>query len=464
MLAAALLELVPDQHAFIDRLNSLGLPGVEVSREDSVKCGIKGTHFRVTVNGEEEESLDVHEHINCGGHFHEQGHHHDDDDGAHEHGGDYGHGGGYMEHGHSHEPVGAEHGRCDEECHHDHGGLEHYHEHGGHHHEHDGHHHEHGHHHTSLADIGAIIAKSGICEAVQKDIMAVYGRIAEAESRAHGVPVEQIHFHEVGTLDAVMDIAAVCLLIHELKPEQIIVSPVVTGFGQVRCAHGILPVPAPATAFLLKDVPTYGGRIRGEMCTPTGAALLTHFASRFGSQPVMRVEKIGCGMGSKDFEAANCVRAFLGGTEGAADEIVELSCNIDDMTPEEIGFAVHKLFEAGARDVFTVPAAMKKDRPGVLLTILCKEDKEEGLVQAVFRYTSTIGLRRKICGRYILERKEEAVALNGGTVRVKTSSGYGVMRSKAEYDDVARIAGKEGKTIAEVLAELDSVRKKQGGE
>ena len=201
-----------------------------------------------------------------------------------------------------------------------------------------------------MADIAHIVGHLDVPEKVKEDVLAVYGLIAQAESRAHGVPVEQIHFHEVGSLDAVADITAVCMLMAELAPEQVVVSPVHVGCGKVRCAHGVLPVPAPATAYILEDVPIYGGKIQGELCTPTGAALLKHFATRFGDMPVMRIRKVGYGMGKKDFEAANCVRVLWGETQEEAGQIVELSCNMDDMTGEEMGFAMDRLFEAGGND------------------------------------------------------------------------------------------------------------------
>ena len=193
---------------------------------------------------------------------------------------------------------------------------------------------------------------------MKKDVLAVYGLIAEAESKAHGMPITDIHFHEVGTMDAVADVTAVCMLMEELHPEQVIVSPIHVGSGQVRCAHGILPVPAPATAHILQGCPTYGGQIRGELCTPTGAALLKYFATSFGSMPVMRTERIGYGMGKKDFEMANCVRVMLGESEEQTSDAFELECNVDDMTPEEIGFAMERLYEAGAAEVYTVAVGM----------------------------------------------------------------------------------------------------------
>jgi len=238
------------------------------------------------------------------------------------------------------------------------------------------------HHHSDLHNIEHIIEELALPDKVRADALAVYQLIAEAESHAHGRPVEHIHFHEVGTLDAVADITGVCLLIYLLAPERILASPVHVGCGQVRCAHGVLPVPAPATAHILRDAPIYGGKIQGELCTPTGAALLKHFACGFGEMPVMRAAQIGYGMGKKDFEAANCVRAFFGetDTENGDDEVLELRCNLDDMTGEAIGFAQDRLLEGGALEVFTTAVGMKKSRPGVLLTCLCREAQREDIL------------------------------------------------------------------------------------
>ena len=268
MLTAALLELLPaeERQAFVDEFNALGIPGVEMSIAPSVKCGITGTHVTIKVNGEEEDE-----------HMHEHAHHHD-----HEH----------HHHHHAHDH--------DHEHHHDHD-----HEHA------DGTKHSHSHHGT--ADIAHIVNDHlDLPEAVKEDILAVYGIIAAAESKVHGMPVDEVHFHEVGTMDALADVTAVCMLMNKIAPEQVIASPVNTGSGTVRCAHGILPVPAPATANILIGIPVYSNGIRSELCTPTGAALIKHFATGFGSMPVMTAESIGYGMGKKDFDTANCVRIMLG--------------------------------------------------------------------------------------------------------------------------------------------------------
>ena len=371
MLTAALLELLDDPAAFVAGLNALGLPGVAYTAEESVKCGIRGTHLRVTVHGAEE--------------------------GEHDH---------------------TEH-----------------------------------HHHT-MADIEAIVRGSALPERVQGSVLAVYDRIAQAESRVHGEPVEEIHFHEVGALDAVADIAAVCCLMDRLGADEIVCSPVHVGSGQVRCAHGLLPVPAPAAAELLRGVPIYGGEIRGELCTPTGAALLRQFVTRFGALPAMTLVRVGYGMGKKDFDRPNCVRAILGETAVSDDTVCELRCNVDDMTGEAIGFATERLLAAGALDVYTAPIGMKKSRPGTLLCVLCREQDRETILQTIFRHTTTLGVRRTDLQRYTLTRRIEQVQTPLGAVRCKISEGYGTERRKFEYEDVARLARENGCAMQEVLEKI----------
>ena len=310
MLTAALLELLPEPGRFVEKMNDIGLPGVHMEAAPSVKCGISGTHVRVTVHGHDEE-----------------------------------------EHGH--------------------------------------------HHHSGMHEIGHIVAELCIPEEVKRDVLAVYDLIAGAESRVHGTDVSLVHFHEVGALDAVADVTAVCLLMRALKIEKVVASPVHVGFGTVACAHGVLPVPAPATAELLKGCPICGGDVEGELCTPTGAALLKYFVSEFGPMPEMTLESVGCGMGSRDFTRANCLRAMLGQTEDAcpAETALELSCNVDDMSAEDISFAMDRLFEAGAKEAYTVPAGMKKSRPGTLLRVICAPEQRKRILETLFRHTSTIGVR-----------------------------------------------------------------------
>ena len=415
MLMAALSELLPDPDRFIARMNALDLPGVRFECDKAEKCGITGTHISVTVDGEEEHAEDV-DNGESDGH----GHSHDvEGTGNREQGTGIAH-----EQPHSHEH------------HHDHA----------HDHEHDHHHH----HHSSFRDIHAVIDGLDLPEAVKADAKAVYMRIAGAESEVHGHPVDQIHFHEVGALDAVADVVGVCALMHELAPGRVVVSPVHVGSGQVRCAHGVLPVPAPATALLLEGVPVYGGAIRGELCTPTGAALLRHFADSFGDMPAMTLEAVGYGMGTKDFPWANCVRALMGESADAAEEVAELRCNLDDMTGEEIGFAVQRLRQAGALDVWTQSIQMKKSRPGTLLCCLCPPDREAEFARLMLRDTTTIGVRCQRLRRYTLKREAVTLDTPYGPVRAKRSHGYGVDRIKPEFDDLTQIAEREGISVGEI--------------
>ncbi len=314
------------------------------------------------------------------------------------------------------------------------------------------HHSEHHHHHgASMHDIRHVIDAAGISENVKKNAVEVYECIAQAESRVHGKSADEIHFHEVGSKDAMADVIGCCMLIDIIGADRIVVSPVTTGFGNVRCAHGILPVPAPATALILNDVPLRAGSIEGELCTPTGAALVKHFADEFGNMPQMTVSRIGYGMGTKDFAAANCVRVLVGiQATRTAKTIVQLCCNIDDMTAEELGYAAELLMDEGALDVYTTAIGMKKSRPGTLLTVMCREEDMERIAGLIFRNTTTLGMRVYHCERMILERSEKTLHTEFGDVRCKEASGYGVVRSKLEYDDVRRLAKSSGRSIREI--------------
>lgn len=361
MLSSALLELIDNKEEFLEIINSAGIPSVIVTAENSVKCGISGTHLRVKINGEEEGK-------SCSYHS--------------------------------------------------------------------------SHHHNSLEDIEHIINHLSLSEKIKKDIISVYKMIASAESKVHHTVVSEIHFHEVGALDAITDIAMFCTLIDLIGADKIVASPVNVGNGKVACAHGILPVPAPATSEILKGISAYSNGIDGELCTPTGAALLKYFVNYFDNMPCMAFDKIGYGMGTKDFETANCVRAFLGNSNDEINDtdcVFELSCNIDDMTAEELSFAADILLDSGALDVFTSPIVMKKGRLGSLLTVICKSEDKDKFAKLIFKYTSTIGIRESFHKRYVLNRKFDTAETQFGAVKIKNSSGYGTEKSKFEYEDLVRI-------------------------
>lgn len=431
MLMSALYELMDEKQKeeFLKRMNGLGLPGVGITPRKSSTCGISGTHMEVTVYGEEE-----------------------------------------------HEPGGEHAGSAG----HDHAGLHadhHGHEHTGH----AGHH-----HHADPLHIAELIGGLDLPEEVRGNARQVYDAIADAEAKAHGCPVEQVHFHEVGALDAVADVTGVCYAIYLLKPERIVVSPIHVGSGTVRCAHGIMPVPAPATANLLADVPMYGGSIRGELCTPTGAALLVHFADGFGDMPVMSKTSVGIGVGTKEFEQANCVRVFLGEvqtmkktdeteTTGETPEkpsqdvdtgngrIAELVCNIDDMTPEALAFAKARLIEFGALDAYTVAGTMKKGRPGWELTVLCETDRIDETAKNIMRETTTNGVRVRLCEKYFLIPGIETVQTEFGQVQIKTAEGFGIRHEKPEYEDTAACARKAQISYREAYEQVLALRKEQAG-
>ena len=480
MFTGALLDLFPEKEEITAQLNALGIPGVQYQISRTQKCGIEGTHMTVSIHGEVE-----------GEHFHthdqdEQGHDHDHDhDHEHEHG--HGH---YHEHDHDHSHD--HHHEHDHDHSHDHH-HDHDHSHDHHHdHDHSLDHHEHDHHghthtHTGMHAIEHIVWDLHLPEKVERDVLAVYRIIAEAERQVNGMPVTEIHFHEVGTMDAVADVTAVCFLLDRLGVEEIVCSPVHAGCGEVHCAHVILPVPAPATANILKGIPIYSDGTRGELTTPTGAALLKHFVNRFEAMPPMTVDSIGYGMGTKDFGKANCVRLLLGKTgqqtaasgmtgepnenslpdevkelasdqDNLKDQVTELACNLDDMTAEGIGFAMDCLLEAGALDVYTIAINMKKNRPGTMLCVLTKEEKKEEMIRLLFKHTTTIGIRETMMHRSILKRETETIHTPCGTVRCKKVSGYGIERQKLEYEDLARIAREQNLSLSDVRMLVETAK------
>ena len=415
MLTAALFELLSEEQkaAFLEKMNGLGLPGVRVAAEPAVTCGIAGTHMAVTVHGQEEGEHD---------HHHDREHHHHDHDGH-----DHAHA---IPHVHDHDHIHShEHDHLHD---HDH---DHPHEHG----------HEHHHHHASPDHIRGLIDGMDLPEEVKTTARGVYDAIARAEAKAHGCPVGEVHYHEVGALDAVADVVGACYALWLLSPDRIVASPVHVGSGTVRCAHGVMPVPAPATANLLTGVPAYGGEVQGELCTPTGAALLVTFAQSFGPMPALAADRVGCGVGRKVFDRPNCVRAFLGESGGGANgAISELVCNIDDMTPEALAYACEQLLSEGALDVYTLPGTMKKGRSGHLLTVLCDPDREEALARAVLTHTTTIGLRVRRCEKYFLTPGAATVSTPYGEITVKTAEGFGLTKVKPEHDSVAAAARAHG--------------------
>ena len=423
MLMSTLYELVDDKEGFLEKMNSLGYKNVEVKVNDSMKNGISGKNISIIVDGIEEESVDV-DIRNL-----EIDHHHHDHDYKHDHHHNHTHEHSYEEHDHNHD---------------------HTHEHNHHH----GHSHNHSHSHNGLTDVIEIIKSFDLSDSIKENAISIYKLIGKAESKSHNKPMDEVHFHEVGTIDAIYDIVGNCILMDMINPEKIIASPINLGSGMVKCQHGIMPVPAPATAYILKDIPVYKSSIKGELCTPTGAALLKHFVEEFTEMPVMEIEKIGYGMGKKDFEAPNCVRGFLGKTQEQSDEVIEFKATIDDMTGEEIGYLFQVLFNKGALEIYTTNIMMKKNRPGIELTIISKEENKETIIKEIFSNTTTIGIKHYAIQRTTLERTEEVVETEFGSIRKKVSKGFGVEKGKFEYEDLVKIAKDQGLSLFEIKNRL----------
>ncbi len=319
----------------------------------------------------------------------------------------------------------------------------------------------HGHVHRSLSDVNAIIDSFLFPAAVKARAKAVYKRIASAEARVHGSTESEVRFHEVGGIKAVTNVVCSCFLLNAVAPERVICSSVNVGGGTVRCAHGTLPVPTPATAELLKGIPVYS---KGdcEMCTTTGAALLAEFADSFGEMPPMVLSSTGYGMGGKDLpDVVNCLRAFTGQSDAAFEETAELVCNIDDMTGEALGYACEKLMKEGALDCSLINIQMKKNRPGVMLVCLCRLEDSEKFAGLIFKHTTTIGVRMSKVNRYRLQRETFRRETEFGEVTFKRSYGAGVNKIKPEYEDVAAIAERTGLSIAEITKRIDNTENLQ---
>jgi len=312
--------------------------------------------------------------------------------------------------------------------------------------------HEHAHRH--LSDIRALIEASALDEAVKQTAVAIFTRLAEAEAQAHGEPVEKVHFHEVGALDSIADIVGAAAGVHMLGIEKCFFSPIATGSGTVRTAHGVLSVPAPATARLLRGMPLAASEESGELTTPTGAAIAAELAAGFGAMPAMTLRATGAGAGSREGEKTpNILRVFIGeeSADATAREVLVIETTIDDMTGEALSHAAGALSEAGALDVYTAPVFMKKGRPGHLLTVLAAAADEEKVLETLFSETTTFGARISRTPRAVLDRRVVEVQSPLGAFRLKVGAWKGRAVSAApEYDDARRIAGERGMPLRRV--------------
>jgi uncharacterized protein (TIGR00299 family) protein len=339
-----------------------------------------------------------------------------------------------------------------------------------HHHEHDHqqrhshehhHQHEHEHGHRGLKEIREIIGKAGISETAKQTAVRIFEVLGAAEAKIHNTDIEEIHFHEVGAIDAIVDITCAAVGAEALGADTIICSPLNVGGGMVTCAHGTFPIPAPATLELLKNAPVYSGEIQKELVTPTGAAIVNVLASRFGSFPRMKPEKIGFGAGSRDFKSfPNVLRITIGESveEHASaipeEDITILEAHVDDMTPQLFGYMMDRALQEGALDVFATSVQMKKNRPGMLLTVLCRPEDAQRLTRVMFAETTTLGVRRREEKRARLARRHLTVSTRWGEIRMKVANLNGSVSNYApEYEDCRRIAEQQHIPLKAVMQE-----------
>lgn len=311
-------------------------------------------------------------------------------------------------------------------------------------------------HHRSLKEIGTLIGRSALSPQARERAIHLFERLAEAEAAIHAMPVERVHLHEVGAIDSIVDIVGAVYGMEQLGAHRIVSSPLNVGGGTVRCAHGVFPVPAPATARLLAGVPVYSGDVQMELVTPTGALIVTGYADSFGPMPPMTIGKIGYGAGDRDpKEHPNVLRMIIGESgEGLqAHRVVEILCEIDDMNPQLFGPLMESLQRAGALDVFYLPVQMKKNRPGTLVTVLARPEDREKLTGILFAETTTIGVRYQEMMRECLAREFETIETPLGAVRFKVARRSGqVVNASPEFDDLARIASEKSLALKDVQA------------
>ena len=330
------------------------------------------------------------------------------------------------------------------------------------------HEHAHGRH---LTQIREIIGKSGISESAKKTAIEIFEALGTAEAKIHNVPVEDVHFHEVGAVDAIVDIVGAAVGAEALGVDAIIASPLNVGGGTVKCAHGTFPVPAPATVELLQGIPIYSSDIKAELVTPTGAAIIKTLASRFGAFPEMKIEKSGYGAGTRDFPShPNVVRLTIGESvatsagKTASETISVLEANLDDLNPQVFGYVMDRLLHEGALDAFAMPVQMKKNRPGTLLTVLCKPEEASRLTQLIFAETTTLGVRQRDEVRQTLARRWESVRTPWGEVRIKIASMNGTVTNYApEYEDCRKIAAEHHVALKTVMQEAAQAYSAQNG-
>lgn len=422
MVIGALLDLGIDRQVFLKELSRLELDGYRIDINTKIMNGISGTDVNVVLTGNDH----VHEH--------EYEHEH-----PHDH-----------EHGHNHH----------HEYNHDH---DHSHDHN---HSHD---HAHAHGERGLADIELILDRSNLSENVKTFSKKVFREIAAAEAKVHGKPIDEVHFHEVGAVDSIVDIAGTAICIELLGVDRVYSSALHDGYGFIECRHGIIPVPVPAVMEMLagSGIPLISGNVGTELVTPTGMGLIKCLAVGFGSMPAMIIEKTGYGLGKRDTGRLNALRVVLGETlkeqQADKDGIVRLETNIDDTTAEILGYTMTKLLEAGALDAFYTPVFMKKNRPAYMLTVLAAPGNEDAMADIILRETSTLGIRTQYLKRYCMKRETVNVETPYGIARVKIAAMGNIKKASPEYEDCRKIAESAGLPLAKVYRVVAAEAAKQYG-
>lgn len=443
MTVACLLDLGADWTKLESVLSTIPAKGFEVKKSRVSKAGVDCMDFDVILDSEHENHDHDMEYLY--GHDHGEDHHHDHD--AHHH---------HHEENHHHDHNDAHHHHHEEDHHHDHEGHHHHEE--EHHHDHDEHHHHHHHEHRGLPEIIDIIQNTKMSDNAKTIAVKIFDIVASAESKAHGVPKEQVHFHEVGAIDSIVDIISVAVCLEDLKITDVIVPKLCEGRGTVRCQHGILPIPVPAVSNIISDhhLNIELTSVKGELITPTGAAIVAAIATTDKLPELMRIEKIGLGAGKRNYERPSILRGMLiTDTEQKKDTVYKLESNIDDCTGEALGRTMNKLFDAGARDVNYHPVFMKKSRPGWQLNVICDEEHIEVLEKVIFEETTTIGIRRIKCERHILDRKIESFDTQYGSVEVKVCTlPDGKLRKYPEYESVNDICERTGRPFVEIYNDI----------
>jgi uncharacterized protein (TIGR00299 family) protein len=419
MTVGALLDLGADQDVLKQTLDLLHVEGYEIRIGRVSKCGIDACDFDVIIPSQPDyDEGHHHEHEHDHDHDHEHDHHHHEHDHEHEH----------EQHHHEHD---HEHDHDHEQHHHDH--------------EHDHEHHHHAHEHRNIHDVFEVIDRLDN-ENVKKLAKKMFMIVAEAESKAHGLPIDQVHFHEVGAIDSIVDIISVAVCVDNLGVDEIVVSELYEGSGHVRCQHGMMPVPVPATANIVaaNHLQMKITDAMGEMVTPTGAAIVAALKTSDKLPENYRIEKIGLGAGKKDFPRANVLRAMLlenveDSPQNEMEDIWKLESNIDDCTGEVLGYTMEKLLAAGARDVWYTPIYMKKNRPAWMLGVLCTQDMIEKMEQIIFTETTTIGIRKYPVERSIMQRHPAKALTAYGEVTLKICEKNGISYRYPEYDSVKEV-------------------------